>query len=673
MCGICGVWSKREIDRESVHAMCDTIRHRGPDDDGFYFAPHVALGHRRLSIIDLEHGKQPISNESATVHVVFNGEIYNFRALRRELQEQGHQFSTNTDTEVIVHLYEELGPACADKLQGMFAFALWDESRQLLLLARDPLGQKPLYYAFRAGEFVFASEIKAVLRYGRISPRLNTSALHHTLSLRCDPGSATLFEGVQKLPAGHTLVLEHGKPAVHRYWDLTYLPKLSGSEDEIAERLQELLEETVESHLISDVPLGAFLSGGMDSSLVVALMTRLCKQPVKTFSIGCPEAAFDELPYARILARHCGTDHYEATIRPDLITALPEMLHFMEEPVDPYAFGIYSAAQLAARHVKVVLGGDGGDEIFGGYDRYLGNRIVDLYCLVPPLVRRTVVEPLIRRLPDNYRYNNRVQKLRWLVAMSHSSGGRRYAQSACFLRFSHEQKRHLYSDGLWQELEGDDSESQLLRIFDAADAHDALDRMLYTDVKTRMADNTLMIADRMTMAHSLEARSPLLDQRVAEFGALIPADLKIRGRCLRYIQRKVAQRFLPQALTDRPKKGFGFPLAYWFRNELRELTRMLLTRGSLVAAGYFRPAAIESLLDEHVSGKMDHNYRLWLLLNAELWHRLFIDGNSRASLTQLLGEAMPRIASRPRMTTLGLATGSEAGLTAGFASRCMTS
>jgi asparagine synthase (glutamine-hydrolysing) len=336
------------------------------------------------------------------------------------------------------------------------------------------------------------------------------------------------------------------------------------------------------------------------------------------------------------------------------------MIHFMEEPVDPYAFGIYSAAQLAARHVKVVLGGDGGDEIFGGYDRYLGNRIVDLYCLVPPLVRRTVLEPLIRTLPDSYRYNNRVQKLRWLVAMSRTSGGRRYAQSACFLRFSHEQKRHLYSDGLWQKLEGDDSESQLLRIFDAADADDALDRMLYADVKTRMADNTLMIADRMTMAHSLEARSPLLDQRVAEFAALIPADLKIRGRCLRYIQRKVAQRFLPQALLDRPKKGFGFPLAYWFQNELREPTRILLTRGSLVAGGYFRAAAVESLLDEHVRGKMDHNYRLWLLLNVELWHRAFIEGQPKEQIESTLHDALragTRLAgpkpTRPKFSPVG--------------------
>ena len=453
---------------------------------------------------------------------------------------------------------------------------------------------------------------------------MDVCAVHDLLSLRCISESLTLFEGIHKLSAAHTLTLEDGRPAIEGYWDVTYGPKWDAGEEFLVSQLRDLLEETVHAHLVSDVPVGAFLSGGIDSSLIVALMARLSDQRVKTFAIGVQEASFNELPYARILADHYHTEHYETRVGPDLIATLPEMIFYMEEPVDPFAFGVYSAARLAAQHVKVVLGGDGGDEIFAGYDRYLGNQLVDLYCRLPVALRKHAVEPLIERLPDSYRYNNRVQKLRWLAAMSRHRGGRRYADSACYLRFNHQRKQSLYTESLWQQLSHRDSGEYLIQFFESDRATSPIDRMLYTDVKTRLADHLLMVGDRMTMAHRIEGRSPLVDRRVVEFVARIPDHLKVRGRRLKHIQRRVAEGLIPPSLIRRKKQGFSFPLAAWFKQDLRDTFADLLLEGNLVAAGYFRRQGIADLLTEHVSGRVDHNYRLWLLLNFELWHRMFI-------------------------------------------------
>ena len=529
----------------------------------------------------------------------------------------------------------------------MFAFAIWDAREQRLLLARDPLGQKPLYYIHREGELTFASEIKALLAGTGHPPRMNVRALHHYISLRCVPGSDTLFEGINKLPAGHLMLLERGRLTVQPYWELRYTPKWDMPEEELIARLRQLLMDTVARHMLSDAPLGAFLSGGLDSSLIVALMSTLSDAPIQTFSVGSRDQDFNELPYARLMARRYGTDHHELIVEPDLVLTLPEMIRPMEEPVDPFAFGVYSVARLASRHVKVALGGDGGDEIFAGYDRYLGNQLVDLYCLLPAPLRRHVIEPLIRRLPDNHAYNNPVQRLRWLVAMSATEAGERYAQSACFLRFGHAHKRALYTEALWRELGGYDSSALLLQYFDADPARHPLDKMLYTDVKTRLAEHLLMVVDRMTMAHSLEGRSPYVDQRLVAFAARLPAELKLRGRRLRYIQRQLAREFLPRPLLRRRKQGFGFPLARWFKTELRELMHALFRDSHLAAGGYFRPEAIRALLEEHIDGRADHNYRLWLLLNLELWHRLFIEGSSPAAQREWLTRFLPEATAAP--------------------------
>jgi asparagine synthase (glutamine-hydrolysing) len=630
------MWAEQGASRDALIQMSAAIHHRGPDDKGFYVNQQVGLANVRLSIIDLDSGKQPISNEDETVWIVFNGEIYNYPELRRRLLEKGHHFKTQSDTEVIVHLYEEKGIACVKELRGMFAFAIWDTKSQQLLLARDPLGQKPLYYGQWGGNFIFASEIKSILQNSWITPQLNKRAMHNYLSLRCVPEADTLFEGIDKLPAGHLLTLKDQQVSVRSYWDLRYTPKLEGDEADITAQLRQLLLDTVDCHMLSDVPLGAFLSGGIDSTLITAMMSTLSSTPIKTFSVGVHEEDFNELPFARMVVERYGTEHYEYMVDPDLVMTLPEMIWHIEEPVDPFAFGVYSVARLAGQHVKVVLGGDGGDEMFAGYDRYLGNQIVDLYCMIPATLRKHLIEPIIGRLPDNFSYNNRVQKLRWLVAMSGTSAGQRYADSASFLRFTHTHKQALYSDALWRELGGCHASDHLVRYFNADNATHPIDKMLYTDIKTRLPDHLLMIGDRMTMAHSLEGRSPYVDHRVAEFVAAIPPRYKLNGRRLKHIQRQVARDFLPEALVNRPKQGFSFPLAYWFRHEFRGLMTNVLRNSNMVAGGYFKPEAVMSLLDEHVSGQIDHNYRLWLLLNLELWQRSFIEGKSQDELKEYL-------------------------------------
>ncbi|MBZ0293483.1 MAG: asparagine synthase (glutamine-hydrolyzing) [Anaerolineae bacterium] len=628
MCGICGQYDSNGVDVEILHKMAEAIRHRGPDDDGFYVNGPIGLGNRRLSIIDLSGGKQPISNEDDTIWIVFNGEIYNYPALREMLVDAGHQFKTHTDTEVIIHLYEEYGVEAVKKLRGMFTFAIWDQNKQLLFIARDPLGQKHLYYSCQNDRFVFGSEVKCVLVDQSIKPELDTWAMHHAISLRCLPDEHVMFKNISKLPAGHFLTYQNQELHVECYWDQPFEPKLEESEADIIAQLRSLLLETVECHMLSDVPLGAFLSGGIDSSLIAAMMSEISDTPIKTFSIGVKEEDFSELPYARQVAEKYNTEHYEYIVEPNVVKSLPEMMWYMEEPVDPFAFGVYSVSKLASEHVKVVLGGDGGDEMFAGYDRYLGNQIVDYYCLLPRPLRKAVVEPMIGMLADDFSYNNRVQKLRWMVAMSETSDGERYAQSASFLRFGQSHKETLYSESLWKELGHQDAAEYLLRYFNSDVAQQSIDKMLYTDVKTRLADHLLTVGDRMTMAHSLEGRSPYVDQKLVEFVGRIPTNVKLKGRRLKHALREAARGYLPDTLIDRHKQGFSFPLAYWFRNELQGLTRDIFSESRLVEEGYFQKAAMLNLLDEHVQGTVDHNYRLWLLLNMELWYRMFIDGQS---------------------------------------------
>jgi asparagine synthase (glutamine-hydrolysing) len=624
MCGIFGKHAVDGVTKENLERMSAVLTHRGPDDIGYYINGSIGLGNRRLSIIDIENGRQPISNEDGTVWVVFNGEIYNYRSLRGKLESRSHRFLTATDTEVLVHLYEDEGINCVRHLEGMFAFAIWDAARKRLLLARDRLGQKPLYYYHRQGLFLFASEIKAILKAQAVDVELNASAMHHYLSLRFVPAPDTMFRGIHKLPAAHTLVLDGGNLTLSKYWALSYAPKLNISEADATAALDEILGDAVESHLIGDVPVGALLSGGLDSGLVTALMSIRSKARVSTFSVGVTEEDWNELPYARAVARRYNTDHHEVIVRPDLLEILPRLIWHLDEPSDPSAACKYYVAQAAAEHVKVVLGGDGGDEMLGGYDRYVGNQLIRYYCLLPESLRRQIAQRLMSWVPDSFTYKSMAQKFRWLDQMANASEGQRYARSVNFFRFDEQTKQRLYSAELAARFRELDSIDYIASVFKSAPVDGLVDRMLFTDVITQLAEHGCMILDRTTMTFSLESRSPLLDRKVAEFCAMLPCEFKVRGHRIRHIQRKLAQKYLPKQVANRRKQGFGLPLGYWFKGRLGEVAEKLFCESSLVSAGYLSRAGLLSVLNEHRQQGIDHSHRLWMLLNLEMWYRIFL-------------------------------------------------
>ena len=644
MCGICGKYSPSGVKTEELDSMLDTIVHRGPDDSGCYVHANIGLGSRRLSIIDLQTGNQPISNEDGTLWVVYNGEIYNYQTLRVQLEAKGHRFHTNSDTEVIVHLYEEVGEHCVEQLNGMFAFALWDEPQQRLLLARDRIGQKPMFYSHDGADFLFGSEMKAILALHRQRSELDPLAMHDYLSLRFIPPPHTIFKHIQKLPPAHTLVFQNGQIRLRRYWHLSFREKLTISEPEILEELRERLKRTVESHLISDVPVGAFLSGGLDSSLIVAILTGDLGRKPQTFSIGVEESDFDELPFARMVAEQYQTQHMEERVSANLIQSLPDMIWHLDEPSDPIAACMFQAARLASKHVKVVLGGDGGDELFAGFDRYVGARYIDVYNLMPRALRTGLMGPMLDRLSDSFTYKSLTQKLRWVHHLSlQATAAEQYAEATCFFRFTREEKRALYCDQLWNELRERNSTAAIVEPFNYAEADDLLDRMLYTDFVTRLPEHSLVLTDRMSMAHGLEARSPFLDHELVEFLAKVPAKIKVQNNQPKYLMRKLATDYLPVPILQREKQGFMLPIAYWFRTDLFPVVSQMLEHSYFVKEGWFKKESIQRLLDEHRNHRSDHHVRLWMLLTLELWHQLYIQGVEQEALTEKLQElCLPR-------------------------------
>jgi asparagine synthase (glutamine-hydrolysing) len=590
-----------------------------------------------LSIIDLQTGKQPISNEDGTIWIVYNGEMYNFPQLRRQLESKGHTFRTNSDTEAIVHLYEDLGDRCVEQIGGMFAFALWDEKQQKLLLARDRIGQKPLFYSQDGADFYFGSEIKSILALHSHKPELDPLAMHDYLSLRFILPPRTIFRHIQKLPPAHTLTFQNGQVTLRRYWQLSFREKLKLSEAEILEALGERIKYAVDSHLLSDVPVGAFLSGGLDSSMIVAVLARDLGLTPQTYSIGVEESDFDETPYARMVADHYKTDHVEERVAANLIQSLPRMIWHLDEPSDPIAACMFQAARLAAQHVKVVLGGDGGDELFAGFDRYVGNRYIDMYSRMPLSLRRGIMGPMLDRMPDSFTYKSLTQKLRWVHHLSlQGTAAQQYAEATCFFRFTHDEKRSLYSDALWKELGERNSTAAITEPFNNAEAEDLLDRMLYSDFVTRLPEHSLVLTDRMTMAHGLEARSPFLDHELIEFLAKVPANIKVQNNQPKYLMRKLAAGYLPAPILHREKQGFMLPIAYWFRTDLFPLVSHTLENSHFVKEGWFRKETIQQLLGEHRGNRHDHHVRLWMLLNLELWHQLYIEGIEQDSLVEKL-------------------------------------
>jgi asparagine synthase (glutamine-hydrolysing) len=626
MCGIAGAIGPNA--EPLVRAMTAALVHRGPDDDGFHLDAGLALGFRRLSIIDVAGGHQPIANETGDLVLICNGEIYNSPALRRRLEARGHRFRSHSDVEVILHLYEELGPGCVRELRGMFAFALWDAAQQTLMLARDPLGQKPLFF-FQDGErFLFASEVQALLASGAVARELNLDGLWHYLALRSLPDQHTMIRDIRKLPAASVLLRSpHGGTTIDAYWRPQYEPKLGLSERDAIDALDACLQESVQAHLLSDVRVGTFLSGGIDSTTLAVMMSRGSPGRVPAFSIGVEEASFDELDAARRVAAAENMEFHGVRVHADIARLLPEMIHHLGEPADPYAVGTFLASRLAAGSVKVVLSGDGGDELFGGYDRYVGQRLVDVYALMPAWLRRSVMPKLIAAVPETNRYKSLAQQLRWLHSLADVAGGERYAHTLGALRFTPDRREALFHPDAAGRLTDPDTLAKVLRYFDADDVVALVDRMLHTDLMLRVPDHNLVMGDRMSMACSLEVRAPFLDPAVVAFAGSLPASLKIRGRQLKVALRRVAERYLPADVVRRPKQGFGFPVGQWMRRELQPLVQSRLAHSRLVAAGVFRAEPIARLVDEHMSGRVDHSYRLWLLLNLDIWHSIYIEGD----------------------------------------------
>lgn len=623
MCGICGlaIPDNGVVDRESLRQMNDGIRHRGPDSEGTYVAPGIGLAMRRLSIIDVKGGDQPISNEDDSVWIIFNGQIYNYPDLRAQLEDRGHKFKTRTDTECIVHLYEDVGDACLERLRGMFAFALWDGKRKRLLLARDRLGKKPLHYAVQDGELFFCSELSALLGALPRKPDIDLESIDLFLSLQYIPEPRTAYKGVFKLPAAHALVWERGQISLSRYWEYSYEPKISGSEFDLAIELRDRLKEAVKIRLMSEVPLGAHLSGGLDSSVIVALMAELSDAPVKTFSVGFEEEAFSELEYARAVATRYGTDHHEFTLRYQDLPATLEVLteHFGEPFADASAIPLYHLSRLTRQSVTVALNGDGGDEALAGYQRYWLDPLANLFVRAPAWLTQKVVPVLAGGLRDDFSKP---------TGQSVADGLRRLSRlravdsRASILRwgsyFSAKDREILWRPEHWRNLQADNAQRLMTEAYESGSGSN-LDRTLYADVHTYLPGDLLVKADRMTMAASLEARSPFLDQELIAWTARLPDRMKVRGRRGKHLLRIAFADALPDNVKRHRKQGFGIPLAAWFRGPLLKWSRELLLDTASPVAPWLNPQAIGQLFDEHVEGRVDHGKRLYALTMLAAW------------------------------------------------------
>jgi asparagine synthase (glutamine-hydrolysing) len=614
--------------------MCNENRHTGPDDEVIHLETGAGNGIRRQCNNALATGHQPIPNEDETVWIVFNGEIYNYRDLREELLGRGHRFSTTSDTEVIVHAYEEWGRDAFARLRGMFGLAIWDRVRRTLCIARDRLGIKPLYYTIHDGRLYFASELKSLIAAGAVRREIDRVALEHYLAFLYTPSDRAIFPGVSKLPPGHALEWRDGQAHVFRYWTPPAEEKAPRSDEDAIELLHDRLRDAVRSHLVSDVPLGAFLSGGLDSSLVVGLMAEVSDRPVRTFSIGFDEPAYDELDAARVVARHFGTDHHELVVRPDALQIVERLVEHFDEPfADASAIPTWYVSELARRHVTVVLSGDGGDELFGGYDRYLPHPQVARFDRLAPPGARAAAGLAARLLPPG------ATGRRFLRHVSQADNAR-YVDAVSF--FTPEDRRAL----LGNPSADDGPERRMLERIAVYDALPAVSRQMRLDLGTYLPDDVLTKVDRMSMAHSIESRVPLLDHPLVEFAARLPLRFKIRDGERKWLFRRVAARVLPPAVLSKRKQGFGVPLGVWFRGELRDAFTDLLGSPTARQRGVFDGREVTRLLREHQEGRRNHELRLWQLAMFELWHRRYLDPANRAEDAAGQEAALPDVARR---------------------------
>jgi asparagine synthase (glutamine-hydrolysing) len=649
---VCGIYGFVELNSsspsrgEDLARMGGVIEHRGPDDHGAFLAPGVALGMRRLSIIDVAGGHQPIANEDETVWVVLNGEIYNFKDLHERLEQKGHRFRTRSDTEVIVHLYEEVGLELFAQLRGMFGLAIWDAKRRRLVLGRDRIGEKPLYVRREPGRLLFASELKSILELGDVPRRLNVVALGEYLALGYVPAPLTLLEGIEKLLPGHYLVVDPDRVEDREYWDVPRGKTETRSEEEWIELVREKLLETIGSQLVSDVPLGAFLSGGIDSSTIVAGMAKFTGQKVKTYSIGygAEDDYYNELSFAKTVAKAFGTDHHEIIVRPDVSDLLPKLIWHLDEPIaDSACMTTYLVSRLARESVKVILSGVGGDELFGGYRRYLGNSLQRFYRLLPGPVRRSWLPSLLKRVPQDRgsAWKDYARYAAAFVKTAELGPVERYMSYVTVL--SPQVQRELLNKEQGPGADGDSSAAETLqKYFARRPEDDDLNRIFYTDIKTSLPDDLLALTDRMSMAASIECRAPFVDYELVELASRIPASLKIRGFTMKYLLKKAVAPWLPREVIERKKRGFGAPVGAWMRQELQPLVSELLSEDQVRRRGLMHWPAVENMLKAHQEQRSDYSDHIFALISLEIWCRAYLDGSApRTALPAIAEHSLP--------------------------------
>lgn len=628
MCGIAGWINLKQSDSNHdaevvLHSMCETIYHRGPNSEGLWMDDTVALGMRRLSIIDLHTGDQPVFSEDKSVVVMMNGELYNYREVRADLERKGYEFVTNTDTEILPHLYVEYGEDLVDHLNGMYAFALWDTRRKKLIIARDRFGEKPLYYGVFDGRLIYASEPKAILAHPAVEPELDLDSLRRYLSYDYVPAPHSIYKGISKLPAAHILTVENGEVRTRRYWDLDWKKSSQKGIAEMAADLRELLSDAVRMRLVADVPLGILLSGGIDSSAVAAFAVQHATETVKTFSIGFHEDSFDESKYAREVAAFLGTEHYEDILNVGLAADLiSDIGNWLDEPLsDGSLLPTFLLSRFVRQHVTVALGGDGGDELFAGYPMYFAHKVAKNYDRVPSFLRKGLIEPLVRSLPVSTKNLSFDYKAKRFIKTAGMDTIRRH--HSWFGSFTLDEQQHLLTENVLARSDGDiyRGPRELLGI---CNADNEIEQMQFVDINYYMAEDILTKVDRAAMAVSLETRAPFLDPRVAQFAASAPLDMKLRGKTGKFILRKAIADMVPPTVLHRPKKGFGVPIADWLKGRLNPLLREKLDPQRLNEQGIFESVYIQRLIHEHENGTASHHKQLWTLLVFQLWFDRFL-------------------------------------------------